>query len=119
MLVFAFKIEPVEDKGLIETIQAITEGTEDFLTGFFGANIFASLFTGGLLQFIWGMVNTLQIVVLTALFQVKIPLNADIPMMMILRLCGLDTLIVSEEIFSLFNFRETESFNTVTYTDGT
>ena len=58
----------MEDKGLIETIQAITEGTEDFLTGFFGANIFASLFTGGLLQFIWGMVNTLQIVVLTALF---------------------------------------------------
>ena len=57
------------------------------------------------------MINTLQIIVLSALFQLEVPPNADSIMTMILRLVSLEV-VQTEEYFSFFGFRETEPFKT-------
>ena len=57
-------------KSALDSIQAITEA---MITTFIGSNIFSSIFLGGMLSYLWGLVNTLQIIVLTALFSVGQP----------------------------------------------
>ena len=54
----------------------------------------------------------MQIIVLTALFRIDIPDNADMIMMMILRLCSLDfaSEIFVDDVIEIFDFKETESF---------
>lgn len=86
----------------------MTEMTEGALKAFLGANVLISLFFAGALQYLWGMINALQVIVLTKLFSLdNIPPNAYIVMQTILKLCALefiDTGFLSEK---LFNFRET------------
>lgn len=57
---------------------------------FFTGNFALSFVFGGLLQFIWGMINALQVIMLSTLFNVDIPLNAYMIMEVILKLCALD-----------------------------
>ena len=68
----------------------IAEATEDILTAFLGGNIFIRFFTSNLLQHLWGLVNTLQIIVLMNLFSLEIPENAELLMTKILKLCALE-----------------------------
>ena len=85
---------------------ALTKSIENFLLTFLGANIFLSLFSAYLLQHLWGMINTLQIIVLSSLFGLDIPFNADIVMKMILKMCALEAVDTSS-VLNIFNFRET------------
>ena len=66
----------------------------------------------------WGMINTLQIIVLTALFNLETPLNANMIMIMILKLCGLEFVSTDDIYGAVFDFRETEAFFTVVTADG-
>ena len=43
-----------------------------------GANIVVGLFMSGVLQYLWGMIHSLQMMVLTALFNIYTPTNASI-----------------------------------------
>lgn len=86
--------------------------TENALKAFFGANILVSFFSAGMLQYLWGLINTLQMIVMTSLFQLVIPPNADMVMLMILKMCSLDFVNTGWLLAKLFNFRETESMNT-------
>ena len=88
----------------------IAEVAEDVLTAFFSGNIFISFFTSNLLQYLWGLVNTLQIIVLMNLFNIEIPENAGLLMTTILKMCALE-FIPKEKALEFFNFRETEPFN--------
>ena len=90
---------------------------ESVLEGFFGANIFISLFSSGFLQYLWGMINTLQIIVLSALFDLNEPINAEEVTLMILKLRSLD-FMQTEEIYEVFGFRETEAFNSEANFEG-
>ena len=60
------------------------------------------------------MINTLQIIVLTDLFALDVPMNASLVMQLILKMCSLefiDTSIVQE---FAFRFRQTSAFQTKT-----
>ena len=53
---------------------------EDMLDGFMKAlsgTSFVNILLSSSLQFLWGMINALQIIVLTVLFNLKIPVNAQ------------------------------------------
>ena len=116
-LVFNFKIQKIVDQDFVKSLANTIDGAEDMLKAFFGANIFVSLFSSGFLQFLWGMINTLQVLVLTELFYIDIPVNADMVMRMILRMCSLD-FIQTDKIFEVFKFRETKTFHTETSEAG-
>ena len=82
---------------LMETIKYVAQNTEDALKVFLSTNIVLSVFTTVSLQLLWGMINTLQIIVLTNLFNFKnIPLNAEMVMQAILRLCSLEFIDTSK-----------------------
>jgi len=53
------------------------------------------------------MINTLQIVVLTVLFKLDIPVNAEMIMIMILQMCSLEFLPTENALTIMFTFRET------------
>lgn len=72
-----------------------------------------------MLQYLWGLINTLQIIVLTDLFNLDVPPNADNFMMMILGLCSLEFIDTSVYLNEMFSFRETEAFQTEHLSDGT
>ena len=56
------------------------------------------------------MINVLQTIVLSALFNVQIPINADMVMVAILQLVSADVVDVDPWIEYLHEFRETEPF---------
>ena len=97
----------------------MTEKAENALKAFFSANIAMSLLIAGMLQYLWGLINTLQMVVLTSLFtRLEIPLNADSMMVMMLKLCSLE-FISTEDIYAfLFDFRDTDSFGSIADEEG-
>lgn len=65
----------------MKTIKKIAEGSENTLKAFFSANIVLSFFMAGMLQYLWGMINTLQVIVLTGLFGLTdVPPNAAMVM---------------------------------------
>lgn len=99
--------------------QALTDSVENGLMAFLAANFGLSLVFSSLLQYLWGLINTLQIVVLTVLFNLDIPENADNFMLMLLSLCSLEFIDTSEYLQMMFTFRETEAFGTKTFSDGT
>jgi len=65
-----------------------------------------------MLQYLWGMINALQIIVLTSLFKLKIPESAEIVMIMILKLCQLEVLSTEGLIEIMFDFTETLAYET-------
>lgn len=94
------------------SIKNLAANTENALKAFFGANIIFSFFSAGMLQYLWGLINTLQMIVMTSLFQLEIPPNADMVMLMILKMCSLEFVNTGWVLEKIFNFRETESMNT-------
>ena len=95
---------------MIATVTVIAEAADNFLMGFFGANIFISILFMGILTYIWGLINTLQIIILTYLLNIDIPENLAIVMKMVLKLLSLE-MIPTDDIFEeMFAFRETEVF---------
>ena len=102
----------------MNTINEVTEKTEDALLAFFSANTCLSLLTSALLQQLWSMVNALQIAMLTTLFVIHLPKNADMIMVMILRLVSFDFFKTETIMNSIFYFRETNQFMTVVFENG-
>ena len=65
------------------------------------------------MAYMWGLVNTLQIIVLTVLFDLKTPLNVRSVLIKILKLCNFD-LFQTEKLYELiFDFTETQPFNDI------
>ena len=80
------------------------------LIAWFSANFLLSLFTSGFLQFLWSMINTLQIVMLTSLFNLEFPDNATRIMTMIMQLCAADFTDTESFFNEVFGFRDTDVF---------
>ena len=69
-----------------------------------------SILSAGLLQYLWAMINALQIVVLSALFDLTIPMNAYMTMELMLKMCAMDFFQTESLFDQLFSFRETKVF---------
>ena len=110
---------PPYDDDLLELVEMITKKTDNALKVFFSANIFLSFFMASLLQYLWGMINSLQIIVLTDLFGLQnVPPNASMVMQSILKMCSLEFIDTGFVLEALFNFRETSAFSTRVTEDG-
>ena len=88
------------------------------LLSFFGANLGLSIVAASLLQYLWSMINALQILVLSALFDLNIPDSAFMVMELILKMCSMDFFQTDSIFEELFNFRETEEFGKRENLDG-
>ena len=66
-----------------------------------------------MLQFLWGLINTIQMVMVTALFAILIPLNAFTLMITLLKLSNLDIMRTEDIHRSLFGFSDQVPFNAV------
>ena len=66
----------VKEKKLIEVLEAAVEATEKALIVVASTNIFASIFVTGLLQYLWALINVLQMITHLTLFSAMLPINA-------------------------------------------
>lgn len=69
--VYKLKVPHQLDPKQAEAIDTLTAATDDFFKTFFASNIFISIFSAGALQYLWGLVNVVQIVIMTSLFRLK------------------------------------------------
>ena len=88
-----------------EAIKATEEATEGFLKVFLGTNFFLSFFLIGILQFLWGLINTLQMIMLTVLLAIEMPSNCYRIMIAIMKLTNLDVIDTGPLIESIFTFK--------------
>lgn len=80
------------------------------LQAFFGANALLGVFSSYLMQYLWGLINALQMIVISALFSLDMPYNARDVMIMILKLVAFEFYDTGEILAYFFDFRETEPF---------
>jgi len=115
---FSLPVPKLMDENYVEMVKVLVKSTESFLKTLFGTSLVLSIFLAVVLQYIWGMINTLQIIVLTCLFtRLEIPMNADEVMKMILRLCALDFMQV-DKVLGMFGFRDTDAFDLIPDDEG-
>lgn len=99
-------------------VEAVASSAQNTLMAYFGANIIFSILGSGLLQFLWGLINTLQIIMLTSLFDLHFPDNANRIMTMIMKLCAADFIDTDWVFIKVFGFRETRVFKSNINADG-
>ena len=83
------------------------------MIAFSTTTVIASLVFAGMLQYLWGLINTLQIITLTALFSILAPLNAQYVMFQLMGYANFDIFRTQDILQAMFNFKETEPFNVV------
>ena len=74
-------------------------------------NFFISLLLATALQYLWGMVNSLQLIVMGVLFDILQPENAKVIQLQILKACSFDFFYTEDLYKSMFGFKDSESFN--------
>ena len=112
------KLPELLNPSMVAATKALAAGANNSLMAFFSANAIFGIFSAYLLQYLWGMINALQMIVLTALFNVTIPFNAHMIMITVLSLVSLEFVDTSPLLEGMFEFRETESFMTVINEEG-
>lgn len=118
MLEIEVRIQPIRDTSQIEYLKGAADVAENALLVFFSSNMLVSIFLAGILQFLWSVINTLQIMMLVQLFLIQIPENASVILTVIQRLSSLDFIDTSSVFMAIFDFRETKDFRTVTSNNG-
>ena len=96
----------------METAYNVSERSANALSAFLSANFFVGLFSAGALQYLWGLINVLQVIVMTDLFKVDVAPNAHMIMVAILEMVSLDFIDTEDFLTELFDFRETAAFET-------
>lgn len=61
------------------------------------------------LQYFWGVINALQLIVFTCLFNLKTPLNAETVEIAILKMVSFDLLNTEETLKKIFKFNDTDT----------
>ena len=70
-----------------------------------GTNFFLSFFMIGVLQFLWGLINTLQMIMFTVLFSISFPLNCSKIMIAIMKLTNLDVIDTETILNAIWTFK--------------
>ena len=76
----------------------MTETAGSLMVAFLSTNIFISIFSAGALQYLWGLINAIQIIVLTSLFRITLPHNVGSIITAVWKLVSLD-LFQTDSIF--------------------
>ena len=71
---------------------------------FLSSNLAVSFLLSGVLQYLWGMVNALQMIVMTVLFSVIRPINAEVVLTTIMSYVNLDLIETYPMLNKLFTF---------------
>ena len=61
------------------------------------------------LQYFWGVINALQIIVFTCLFNLKTPFNAETIEIAILKMVSFDVLDTESKLKKMFKFKDKET----------
>lgn len=112
------KMQQFVDLGELKLIEQAKKASKTSLMTFFGANVVLGIFSAGLIQYLWGMINTLQIIMLTSLFDLNFPLNANEVMTIIMQLCAMDVFDTDSIFIQIFGFRETKVFKSKLNSEG-
>ena len=78
----------------------------------FSSNIILTIFTSAILGYLWGIVNGLQLITMTALFRIRLPANVQVVFVELLKLAAFDLLQTETIYMKIFKFTKTESFST-------
>ena len=81
------------------------------LNGFLSGNLVFTIFASVVITYIWSMINGLQVIALTSLFKVNIPINVSSVLFKILQLANFDLFKVGWLLQKIFHFSETPAFN--------
>ena len=81
------------------------------MLGFTSSNVALSIIFSNLLQFLWAAINTLQIIVLTALFSVIMPVNAYDILIEIMKLVNFDLIDVKLALEKVISLTELKAFS--------
>ena len=99
-----------ETKELLETtITVIKDSVAVAAT----SSLVMSFFLSGVLQFLWSLINGLQVIVLSILFSVMFPANAEAVFITIMSLVNMDMFGSEVILQSWFSFKSNESFNPI------
>ena len=96
-----------------QTVQLLEKFFGDSYLAFLGANLILTLIFSTSMQFMWGLINTLQIIVLTVLFDLKTPINVLVVLIQMLQLSNFNLFPTDLMYNTIFDFTETEPFNQV------
>ena len=98
-------------KELLESLNTAIEGT---LGVFISSNFALTIFISGALQFLWGMVNALQMIVLSVLFSVMRPPHVEMVLTTIMEYVNFDFIDTAEMLEDVFGIsKETTPFNEI------
>lgn len=96
---------------LPETEKDLSDGFARAVTAIMAGNFFVSLIFASALQYLWGMVNALQIMVLAVLFDILLPSNVMVILREITKACNFDFFYTADFYTVWFGFKETASYS--------
>ena len=96
---------------------AVQETFNDSMRGVLISNAIIAYFSGSALQYLWGLIHSIQLTVFTSLFNVEFPENAKMVLSLMWELIIFDFFHI-EQLVSEIEFRETEAFQTTYDQDG-
>lgn len=100
-----------EDFERPEDEQALGSGFAATIKSIMAGNFFISLLLASALQYLWGMVNALQMIVFAVFFNLLMPSNVQTVEIQILKACSFD-LFQTELIYTeIFGFMESDDFS--------
>lgn len=108
---FSVDLEKQTSKDLDEVISMLLSAIRAVMFGFATSNVILSFFFSQVIQLLWGAINTLQMIVLTVLFNVSMPVNAYAILIEIMKITNLDVIDTSWLLDKLIELTETPSFN--------
>mmetsp|Transcript_18451 Transcript_18451/g.24777 ORF Transcript_18451/g.24777 Transcript_18451/m.24777 type:complete len:86 (+) Transcript_18451:289-546(+) len=74
-------------------------------------NFMISLIFAGALQYLWGMVNSLQVMVISIVYATFMPENLHVILIEVTKACSFDFYQTEDIYMEIFDFAETESFS--------
>lgn len=92
----------------VESIELVSGSAQVVM----GANLLTSILLARVIQFLWGIINSLQLIVLTVLYNLNMPDLCFKMLVEIMKLTNLDLIDVEPVLVMIFGeFHETDPFN--------
>ena len=93
--------------------ETISKRSEESFEILLGANMVATTIFSTSMQFMWGLVNTLQLIALTIFFDTLSPVNVQSVLINILKISNFDLYPTDQIYEKVFDFTETQPFNSL------
>lgn len=100
-------------QNMVEILETTVQSSEQAFLIISGCNILTSFIFAYLLQYLWGMINTLQLMMMTALFSIQPPINTQMFMFALLKFVNFDIYNTEELWNMIFHLKEQGPFNAI------